>query len=191
MIERVQPLLPPGSQVRQIVLGGTRRPMPWFIWPFFLLGVLPGFLLLLIYALTTANRTLVVTSDAIFVLDCGRGGSQKPKSVQRVLPRATRLGPPAGTLNVKVFAGPEAFWTSKQFAGEIAAADAEAIQIPAPRTGFVMSPDGSHWWDGAGWIDCAMAAPASAPRSPDGASWWDGTQWRPLPAASGQVQTLS
>jgi hypothetical protein len=46
-----------------------------------------------------------------------------------------------------------------------------------------MSPDGTYWWDGAAWIDCARAAPGSAPRSPDGTAWWDGVGWRPLPTS--------
>ena len=183
MIDRAQPLLPPGTQIRQIIPAGTKRPMPVFIWPFFLLGVLPGFLLLIVYNMTITNRMLVVTPDAIYVLDCGRGNS-RPKRVHQVLPRATRLGPASGTLNVRISAGPETLWTGKPFVREVTAADAEAAQIPAPRPAFMMSPDGSHWWDGAAWVDCAEAAPLSAPRSPDGAAWWDGVQWRPLPAAA-------
>ncbi|HSP38597.1 MAG TPA: hypothetical protein VLR26_12670, partial [Frankiaceae bacterium] len=59
-------------------------------------------------------------------------------------------------------------------------ADAEAPQA-APAGLVPMSPDGSHWWDGTSWVDCAEAAPPFAPHGPDGAGWWDGVRWRPVP----------
>jgi len=150
MIERAQPLLPPGTEIRQIIFAGTRRPMPWYIWPFFLLGVLPGFLILIIYAMTTKGRVLAVTPDTIYVLDCGRGG-QNPKRVLGVLPRATRLGPPVGSLNIKVAAGPETLWSGRMFAADILAADAEGAQMHPAAQVPAISPDGAYWWDGAQW----------------------------------------
>ncbi len=182
LIDRVQPLLPPGAQVRQVIPAGTKRSMPPFIWPFFLLGVLPGFLLLIVYNMTITNRLLVVTPDGIYVLDCGRGSS-KPKSVLGMLPRATRLGPATGTINRRISAGPETLWTGGPFVREVNAADAEGVQPLAAGPALALSPDGSHWWNGAEWVDCVAAAPPAAPRSPDGAAWWDGVQWRPMPAA--------
>jgi hypothetical protein len=150
LTERTQPLLPPGTEIRQIVYAGTKRPMPWFIWPFFLLGVLPGFLLLLLYTLTIKGRVLAVTRDTIYVLDCGRGG-QKPSRVLGVLPRATRLGPPVGSLNVRVQAGPETLWSGRVFAAEILAADAESGQMQPTFQGPQLSPDGAYWWNGTQW----------------------------------------
>ena len=44
-----------------------------------------------------------------------------------------------------------------------------------------MSPDGRYWWDGSGWQDVNLSAPAHAPRSPDGAYWWDGEAWHLVP----------
>jgi hypothetical protein len=182
LIDRVQPLLPPGTQVRQVIPAGTKRSMPPFLWPFFLLGVLPGFLLMIAYNMTITNRLLVVTPDGIYVLDCGRGSS-KPKSVLGVLPRATRLGPATGTINRRISAGPETLWTGGPFVPEVNAADAELAQLVPAGPVLALSPDGSHWWDGTEWVDCGAVAPPSAQRSPDGAAWWDGAQWRPVPAA--------
>ena len=172
MIERTQALLPPGTQIRHMVIGSTRG--IWLLMGLMLLGILPG---ALIFVLINRNRIVAVTQAEIFVLDCGRG--QKPKRVLTVLPRANRLGPPAG-FPIRITVGREHLFAGTKFRSEILAADAEAPQA-APAGLVPMSPDGSHWWDGTSWVDCAEAAPPFAPHSPDGAGWWDGVRWRPVP----------
>ncbi len=172
MIERTQPLLPPGAQIRHILIAGTKG--IWLFIGLLLLGILPG---ALIFLLINRNRILAVTQDEIFVLDCGHG--QKPKRVLGVLPRATRLGPPVGN-PIQITIGQERLFTGNKFRSEIIAADAEAPQA-APTAAVTMSPDGRYWWNGTSWVNCDEAAPEFVPHSPDGAAWWDGGRWRFVP----------
>jgi hypothetical protein len=48
-----------------------------------------------------------------------------------------------------------------------------------PSMPLIVSPDGTHWWDGSEWKpirpNAARAVPADAIRSPDGNFWWDGS----------------
>lgn len=51
--------------------------------------------------------------------------------------------------------------------------------------GLLLSPDGTHWWDGQAWRDAQRDVPPAAMRSADGSYWWDGQKWRlvqPLPS---------
>jgi Protein of unknown function (DUF2510) len=91
-IERAQPLLPPGTEIRQIISTQTGNPLT--------LG-----------KLFSKYRWIVVAPDAIYVLDCGHTG-MTPKRVLRVLPRSTRLGP-LGAVFTKIHAGPETLWTGR------------------------------------------------------------------------------
>jgi hypothetical protein len=83
MIERAEPLLPSGTQIRQIVTASTRSPVLW-IGLLILLAILPGAFVLTIIS---KNRIIAVSQDAIYVLDCSHCG-YRPKGVLRVLPRA-------------------------------------------------------------------------------------------------------
>jgi len=177
MIDRAEPLLPPGAQIRQIFPAGTKG-IGLFVALVLLLAILPGALL---FALINRNRLIAVTQDAIYVLDCGHG--KKPKRVLMTLPRPTHLGSAGGML-IKITAGPETLWVAQRFAAELAAADAGVAQTQQTVPAIAMSPDRNFWWDGARWIDCAQAAPQAAPRSPDGNYWWDGVNWRAVPGAT-------
>jgi len=111
LIERAQPFLPPGTQIRQIFGGETRSPV-LFIGLLFL-AILPG---AIIFMLINRNRIIAVTQDAIYVLSIGSFAWSKPKRVLRVLPRATRFGPASGTWP-KINVGPERLWTSNRVGG--------------------------------------------------------------------------
>jgi hypothetical protein len=134
LIERAQPFLPPGTQIRQIFGGETRSPV-LFIGLLFL-AILPG---AIIFMLINRNRIIAVTQDAIYVLSIGSFAWSKPKRVLRVLPRATRFGPASGTWP-KINVGPERLWTSNRagWFAEINAADAEAALQGAPTTSIAV-----------------------------------------------------
>lgn len=123
-IERAQPLLPPGTEIRQIFGAQTGSPLLLIVL-MLLLAILPGALL---FSAISRNRWIVVAPDAIYVLDCGHFG-MTPKRVLRVLPRSTRLGPLGGVWT-KIHAGPDTLWAGRD--ADIAAADAEAPDYGAP-----------------------------------------------------------
>ena len=123
-IERAQPLLPPRTQIRQIIGAQTGSPLLGIVL-MLLLALLPG---ALIFSLISKYRWIVVAPDAIYVLDCGHFG-MTPKRVLRVLPRSTRLGPLGGVWT-KIHAGPDTLWAGID--ADIAAADAEAPGYGAP-----------------------------------------------------------
>jgi hypothetical protein len=88
------PLLPEGTQVRQIMYVQTRS---------------FGGMLLSFYP--DKYGMIAVTDDAVYVLDCGRSyrgyyGYAKPKKVLGVLPRTVRFGPLKGLTSPVVFASP-------------------------------------------------------------------------------------
>jgi Protein of unknown function (DUF2510) len=123
-IEQAQPLLPPGTRIRQIISAQTGSPLLYIVL-MLLLAILPGALLFLAIS---KNRLIVVAADAIYVLDCGHLG-MTPKRVLRVLPRSTRLGPLGGVWT-KIHAGPDTLWAGRD--ADIAAADAEAAGYGVP-----------------------------------------------------------
>jgi Protein of unknown function (DUF2510) len=125
-IERAQPLLPPGTEIRQIISTQTGNPLLLIVL-MLLLAVLPGALL---FSVFSKYRWIVVAPDAIYVLDCGHVG-MTPKRVLGVLPRSTRLGPRGGGWT-KIHAGPDTLWTGRIAGADIAAADAEAPGYGAP-----------------------------------------------------------
>ena len=114
MIDGATPLLPPGTQIRQILEATNRSPLlslPLLLSTFLLPG--PG---LLLYFILWRRRVLAVTDDAIYVLDS--------KRVLAVVPRHTRLGPPSG-LNTKVTLGGMNLYVKTKLDGDqIFAADA-------------------------------------------------------------------
>lgn len=90
-----------------------------------------------------------------------------------------------------------AFWVGVGLAGLLGVGgctmffQAEGSGLPGPAPGLpalnlpigTLSPDGTRWFDGAGWRDVVEAVPPGAPRSEDGGHWWDGQGWRPVPAS--------
>lgn len=116
LAERSAPFLPSGSQVRQAFICQTA---PNFA--FFLINWATGLTMFWI-----RYRCVVVTQDAIYVLDSPRlSGGAKPASIAGTLPRHTQLGPVSGRWGQLNLLG-ERHWVKKRFHAEITAADAEA-----------------------------------------------------------------
>jgi hypothetical protein len=114
---RVQPLLPPGSQVRHTIVCQT-GPNPWF------------FLLTYLVYFWIQYRIVAVTDDAIYVVRASKV-TVRPQEVIATLPRQTRLGPVSG-LWAKIELLGERLWVNKRFQKEIEAADAAARQFIPP-----------------------------------------------------------
>jgi hypothetical protein len=74
-------------------------------------------------------EAIVVTSQRILVLDCGKWTTGKPRKVLRELPRATRIGPAHG-LWWKCTTLGEKTYIHKRFHKDVALAD--AMLPPAP-----------------------------------------------------------
>jgi hypothetical protein len=116
LIEHSLPFLSAGSEIRQAFLCATS---PSFA--FMILTYLTGLGMFWI-----KYRCVVVTSDAIYVLDSSKfSGGAKPKSLVATLPRHTRLGPVCGRW-AQVTLLDERHWVHKRFHDQIAAADHEA-----------------------------------------------------------------
>lgn len=113
------PFLEPGERAQTAFVAQTAS--TWWI----LLGFLP-FLLLNQY------RCVVVTDRRTLVLDSGRLASTKPKSVIRVLPRSTRIGPFTGALWYVTGNLGETLRIHKRFQKDIEAADAAAGAAAPP-----------------------------------------------------------
>jgi len=135
LIERTQPLLPPGTQIRQIFTGSTQSPFLLFGLMLFF-AVLPG---AIIFMLINRNRVIAVTQDAVYVLNLGSFAWSKPKRVLRVLPRTTRFGP-VGGIWAKINVGTEHLRVGDNAGAyaEVAAADAEAALLGAPTTSIAV-----------------------------------------------------
>jgi hypothetical protein len=122
LVTRSQPLLPPGSRIRQVFICQT-GPSPWM----FLVTYLTFFWI--------KYRIVCVTEDAIYVLRSGKF-VMSPKELIGTLPRQTRLGPVSG-MWAKLYLMDERHWVHKRFHKDIAAADHEIGQLaprPAPPT---------------------------------------------------------
>ena len=78
-----QRFLEPGEQVQSVFAAQTASSL-WI-----LVGYLPFFLV-------NQYRCIVATDRRILLLDSGRFAMGTPKSIIRVYPRSTRLGPPSG-----------------------------------------------------------------------------------------------
>ena len=104
--------LDPGEQIQSVFPAQTASSF------LILIGYLPFFLV-------NKNRCVVATDRRILVLDSGKLSATKPKSVVRVLPRSTRIGPPTGVWYVTESLG-ETLRIHKRFHGDIATADAAA-----------------------------------------------------------------
>ena len=152
LIERAQPVLPAGTEIRQIFSATTRS--PYLLFGLMFLFILPG---AIIFWTINRGRMIAITKDAIYVLNCGNFAWSKPKRVLRVLPRTTRFGPVSGMF-AKIQVGPEHLWMGDNAGAyaEIAAADAEAplqdthaadiavFRADAPTPGAAIVCDGSR-----------------------------------------------
>ena len=187
LIERAQPLLP-GAVIRQVAMAQTRA---WY-W-LALSGVI-------LWVFINRYRFIVVTDDAVHLLDCGALGS-RPTGVLQSLPRTTRFGPTRG-IATQVTLGSERLYVPRAFYAELNAADAMLGAVPAAAVAYPvaavpdpapapaapstarLSPDGRYWWSGTAWVDCHVTLPPGVRRSPDGHYWWDGSSWRTVGSAS-------
>lgn len=116
LVTRTAPFLPTGSEIRHVFICQTA---PHF--GFFLITYLTGLTMWWI-----KYRCIVVTPDAIYVLDSARlSGGAKPTSIVGTLPRHTQLGPVSGRWAQITVLG-ERHWVHRRFHAEITAADAEA-----------------------------------------------------------------
>jgi hypothetical protein len=121
LVERTQPYLEPGEQVRQVFMGQT-GPSPWFAALSWLIILIAG-----------EYYVFAVTDRAIIVMKAGKFVPSKPKGLEARLPRATRLGPVSGLWGQTNALG-KRVWVHKRFHKDIDAADAELAQ---PATGQV------------------------------------------------------
>jgi hypothetical protein len=105
---RSQPLLPGGTQIRQVFLCQT-GPNPLL------------FILTYLIYFWIQFRIVCVTDDAIYVLRSSKVRNA-PKEVIARLPRQQQLGPVSG-LWAKIDIGGERHWVNKRFHSDIEAAD--------------------------------------------------------------------
>jgi hypothetical protein len=116
LVERARPLLPAGSEIRQVFICQSA---PNFF--FFIITYLTGLTMFWI-----KYRCVAVTQDAIYVLESSKpSGGAQPQSLVGTMPRHTRLGPVSGRWGQVNLLG-ERHWVHKRFHDEIAAADSEA-----------------------------------------------------------------
>jgi hypothetical protein len=114
--ERVQPYLQPGEQVEQVFLaqGGIT---PW----------LASGALGLVGAMAASRRVIVVTNQAILVVDASKltGTTPTRRGVIARLPRQAVIGPPRGVW-AKVRIGDEKLYVHKRFHRDISQANERA-----------------------------------------------------------------
>ena len=113
IVEKAAPFLEPGEQVQAVIGAQTASQF------LFLLGALP-------FILSNRYRCVLATDRRILVLDSGRRSAAAPKAVTRVLPRATRIGPPSGAIWFVTGSLGETLRIHKRFFKDIEAADAAA-----------------------------------------------------------------
>jgi hypothetical protein len=107
------PFLEPGEQIQAVFAGQTASQYLIF------LGFLP-------FVLVNNYRKVLATDRRILVLDSGKLFMGTPRSIVRVLPRASRLGPPTGALWYVTDKTGEKLRIHKRFHKDIEAADALA-----------------------------------------------------------------
>ncbi|MFE7796914.1 hypothetical protein [Nocardia sp. NPDC057440] len=116
LVERAAPLLPTGSEIRQVFICQTA---PNF--GFFLITYLTGLTIF-----WNKYRCVAVTQDAIYVLESSKlSGGARPQQLLDTLPRHTQLGPVSGRWGRVNILG-KRHWIHKRFHEAIAAADCEA-----------------------------------------------------------------
>ncbi|MFJ3718094.1 hypothetical protein [Streptomyces sp. NPDC090057] len=120
LVRRSAPFLPAGSEVRQAFICQSA---PSFL--FFVVTYLTGLTML-----TNTYRCVVVTEDAIHVLDGGKlSGGASPRRLAGTMPRGTRLGPVTGRWAEVSILG-RRHWVHTRFHDQIAAADRDAGFAP-------------------------------------------------------------
>ncbi|MGW1590225.1 hypothetical protein [Streptomyces sp. NPDC002386] len=116
LVQRAAPFLPAGSEIRQAFICQSA---PNF--GFFVITYLTGLTML-----TNTYRCVVVTKDAIYVLDSSKmSGGANPQRLAGTMPRDTRLGPVTGRWGEVNILG-RRHWVHTRFHDQIAAADREA-----------------------------------------------------------------
>lgn len=115
LVQRAQPFLPAGSEIRQAFIAQAAPNFSYFI-----LTYLTGIMV------RNKYRCVVVTTEAINVLDSTKSsGGAKPQAVAGQIPRNTRLGPVSGRWAEISLLG-ERHWVHKRFHAQVAAADRDA-----------------------------------------------------------------
>ncbi|MEU1707768.1 hypothetical protein ABZ478_20630 [Streptomyces sp. NPDC005706] len=115
LVRRSAPFLPAASEIRQAFICQSA---PNF---FFVVTYLTGLTML-----TNTYRCVVVTKDAIYVLDSSKlSGGASPQRLAGIMPRDTRLGPVTGRWGQVDILG-RRHWVHTRFHDQIAAADREA-----------------------------------------------------------------
>jgi hypothetical protein len=126
LVKRAQPLLPPGTRIRQIFLAGTLSPKATAVLCITIIGAPVAMLI-------NHQRMIAVADDAIYVLKCGRLTPTKPTRVLRTLPRTTRFELAGGTMAWHITVPPEKLWvTGAVSRAEIAGGDADAPKLASP-----------------------------------------------------------
>ena len=116
LAERASPHLPEGSEIRQAFVCQTASHFALFVINWLTALTMPWI----------TYRCVVVTQDAIYVLDAPRiSGGANPRSIVATLPRHTRLGPVSGRWGQFTLLG-QRHWIKERFQPQIIAADAEA-----------------------------------------------------------------
>jgi hypothetical protein len=116
LVQRCTPLLPRGSQIRQVFICQAAPNRSYF-----LITYLTGLAIFWV-----RYRCVAVTQDAIYVLESSKpSGGARPKSLVGTLPRETRLGPVSGRWAPLDLFG-ERHWVHKRFHQEVTDADHEA-----------------------------------------------------------------
>lgn len=141
--ERLQPLLEPGEEIRQVFLAQT-GPSPYF-----------AFLTYLIF-FWTKYYVVAVTDREVAVLRAGMWTPAKPKTWYKRLPRATRLGAPMSGLWSSTVIDGEKFWVHKRFHGDVAAADADLGEAATTTVAPAAAPAG-------GWVPTHAVPPDNLP----------------------------
>ena len=108
-----EPHLEPGEQIQAVFAASAANPM-WSLLSYWIIIV------------KDAYRAIAVTDRRIIVFRTSRLRFTKFKRVERVLPRATRLGEPSG-LNWRTDALGETMWINKRFHKDVRQADADAV----------------------------------------------------------------
>lgn len=115
LVKGALPFLPAGSRIRQAFIAQAAPSFGYFIVTY-LTGIVAR----------NAYRCVVVTDDAIYVLDSTkRSGGAAPRELVGRMPRHTRLGPVSGRWTQIDLLG-ERHWVHRRFRDQIAAADSHA-----------------------------------------------------------------
>ncbi len=120
-----QRFLEPGEQIQAVFSAQTAS--QWLV-----------FLAFIIFFIVNRYRCVVVTDRRILVLDAGKWTLGNPKSVVRVLPRSTRIGPASGLIWYLSNTLGEVLRIHKRFQDDIAQAD--ALAWTQPPTGSLPPP---------------------------------------------------